>query len=577
MKFRVVYLFPLALVVSLLVTAAVLPNVVQAQELGCQQNNPDRLDCSSLEVSGICEADTAVFTIRNTGEAGEGDMRAPTQYRIIVNGVVVETGTIQIGGGTTTQIRYTGGGTVTLEADQQIGHPGGSQPQVTLNCVAPTSVPPTSTPVPPTSTPVPPTATPIPPTNTPVPPTATSTPTDTPIPPTATFTPTNTPVPPTTTFTPTQTPTLEPTVDPQGPLFDVYAYCEYDGASTFFILNYGAAMTVPVPYTVTGESGTLYDSSEILLGSYEYVTLTYYAFEPLTLDIGSGLVVRVLSCEETPVYELSAECLADGTIEFVITNTGIDMTEEAPYFIYDVDGNLVDSGTFFLLSSESITLTYSGYTALEIDAADGLIIGGTECALPTEEPPTPSPTVEPPTATNTPVPPTATFTATNTPVPPTATATPSWTPLPPTVTSTPTFTPTNTPILPTATFTAISTPTLAPTSTPSPTPSQSPGCQKNNKGRLDCSSLQVTGVCEGDVAVFTIRNTGEPGNGDMRAPTEYRLIQDGVVIESGSVLLAGGTFMEIRYDGGGTVRLEANQQIGHPGRSQPRATLTCSN
>jgi hypothetical protein len=82
-------------------------------------------------------------------------------------------------------------------------------------------------------------------------------------------------------------------------------------------------------------------------------------------------------------------------------------------------------------------------------------------------------------------------------------------------------------------------------------------------------------MCEGDVAVFTIRNTGEPGNGDMRVPTEYRLVQGGAVIESGSVLLAGGTFMEIRYDGGGTIRLEADQQIGHPGRSLPRTTLTC--
>src|SRR5688500_8685572 len=31
--------------------------------LGCQKNNPSRLDCSSLEVSGVCEGSIAVFTI----------------------------------------------------------------------------------------------------------------------------------------------------------------------------------------------------------------------------------------------------------------------------------------------------------------------------------------------------------------------------------------------------------------------------------------------------------------------------------------------------------------------------------
>jgi hypothetical protein len=78
------------------------------------------------------------------------------------------------------------------------------------------------------------------------------------------------------------------------------------------------------------------------------------------------------------------------------------------------------------------------------------------------------------------------------------------------------------------------------------------------------------------VAVFTITNTGESGNGDMRAPTEYRLVQDGTVIESGSVQLLGGETMEIRYEGGGTITLEADQQVGHPGQSHPRTTLHCA-
>jgi hypothetical protein len=62
----------------------------------------------------------------------------------------------------------------------------------------------------------------------------------------------------------------------------------------------------------------------------------------------------------------------------------------------------------------------------------------------------------------------------------------------------------------------------------------------------------------------------------MRAPTEYRLVQDGTVIESGSVQLLGGETMEIRYEGGGTITLEADQQVGHPGQSHPRTTLHCA-
>ena len=120
-----------------------------SNKLGCQKNNPGRLDCSSLEVTAVCEGNVAVFTIRNTGEAGNGDMLAPTQYRLVVDGVVVETGPVQLAGATTMQIRWANGGTVTLYADQQVGHPGSSHPQATLNCgqTAPTQVPPTVVPL----------------------------------------------------------------------------------------------------------------------------------------------------------------------------------------------------------------------------------------------------------------------------------------------------------------------------------------------------------------------------------------------------------------------------------------------
>jgi hypothetical protein len=124
-------------------------------------------------------------------------------------------------------------------------------------------------------------------------------------------------------------------------------------------------------------------------------------------------------------------------------------------------------------------------------------------------------------------------------------------------------------------------PTEEPTEEPTVEPTEEPtlpplGCQGNNEDRLDCSSLAVSGYCDGSTAVFTIRNTGEQGNGDMRAPTEYRLYVDGQLVESGDVQLLGDDSMEITYEGGGTVRLEADQQIGHPGQSHPQTTLNCS-
>lgn len=437
-------------VVSLVLMLAALPTLTQGQSaspLGCQKNNPQRLDCSSLEVIGICEGDVAVFTIRNTGEPGEGDMRAPTEYRLIVDGVVVETGSVQLVGGESIEIHYSGGGTVTLEVDQQIGHPGSSHPQVTLTCTGATSTPasPTETPVPPT-----PTFTDIPPTNTPTP---------TEEPPTAT--PTLTEEPPTNTPTPTEIlATNTPTSTPSFPRLFIAGYC--------------------------------------------------------------------------------AE--SEGAIIFIIANQGADMTQESSYRVEDEAGNTIDSGTFLLRAGETLTLTYSGYLALTLFVDElgsrGIPIS---CEPEPTDMPTSTPTEEPPTPTFTPTEELPTNTPTPTDVPPTSTPTPTH--LPPTAT---------------------------------PTSGGPLGCQRNNRERLDCSSLEVTGVCEGDVAVFTIYNSGEPGEGDMVTSTMYRLIVNGTVIEIGAVQLAGGESMEIRYDGDGRVTLEADQQIGHPGGSLPRETLTCS-
>jgi hypothetical protein len=527
--------------------------------LGCQRNNPERLDCSSLEVTGICEGNIAVFTIRNTGEPGNGDMRAPTQYRLVVDGVVVETGQIQLAGGATMTIQYAGGGSVTLEADQQTGHPGSSHPRTTLSCGTPSEV----------------------------------------------------------------TPTDEPTVEP--PNLAAGAYCAENGSAVFVITNDGGDMTEALPYVVSDAAGNVVAEGTILLLSGEGLPLAYSSeLGATTLNIGGGLVIATIECQPVPTEEptppadpnlmLDAFCNQNGYATFIITNIGGDMAEAVHFVVTTDDGTIFDEGWLQLASGESMYLEYNSSAALTITVGDNLLVTRLECVvIPTEEP---TPPTEPDlildsycTASGYPQ-----FIVRNyggdmidpvyylvtdgsgsfieegwlqlaagesimleyfingaviltigdgllvsylecQPVP-----TEEVTPSPE----------------PTEEVTPSPEPTEEVTPTPEPTDPAPLGCQGNNPDRLDCSSLGVSGYCDGSVAVFTIRNTGEPGNGDMRAPTEYRLVQDGVVIESGSVQLLGGETMEIHYEGGGTITLEADQQVGHPGQSHPRATLNCA-
>jgi len=175
----------------------------------------DTWDKSSIKVEGECVVTGEVkFTITNTGDAGDGDMDGPTTWRLLVDGTVVESGTLQLKGGeimTKVFGPYSGKKAV-LQVDQRPGHPGSSLPQADLICSEPSKTPtPTATA---TNTPTA-TATPTEtPTMTPTA-TATNTPTPTATP---TNTPTNTPTATATlTRTPTNTPTATATSTPSGP------------------------------------------------------------------------------------------------------------------------------------------------------------------------------------------------------------------------------------------------------------------------------------------------------------------------------------------------------------------------
>ncbi len=634
--------------------------------LGCQKNNPERLDCSSLEVSGYCDGSTAVFTITNTGSPGDGDMRAATPYRLVVDGVVVQSGVVQLAGGTSMQVTYSGSGSVTLEADQQVGHPGNSHPRTTLNCTPATEPP---------------------------------------------------------------QPTVEvtPTEEVVPPVFNVVPYCEVDGRTSFVISNSGGVMLADEPYVVMDVHGALINQGAVLLASGESVTLSFFG-EQLTLTI-AGQTYYATTCyvpteevtptdeptlevtpteevtpEETvapPVFNVVTNCASDGSTVFTIYNDGGDMLTEMWYMVADQYGTVVAEGTFILTSGQSWDVMASG-TGLTL-SLDGVSYSAQTCYVPTEEV-TPEETTEPPVfyvapgcasdgstvftiynnggdmLTETWYMVTdqygtvvaegtvmlaygesmdltifgtnlmlsldgATYSASTCYVP-TEEVTPEVTPDAPilnvaaycttdggaifTITNdggdmltetwymvtdqygtvvtegtlmlangqsldvsasgpgltlslggiayyaTTCYVPTDEPT-PEVTPTDEPTPEVTPTDEPTPVPTDSPlACQKNNPDRLDCSSLRVGGSCDANTAVFTIGNTGEAGNGGMRAPTVYAIFVDGVLVETGSVDLNGGDSMQVSYEGSGAITLIATQQVGHPGKSQPQATVNCA-
>lgn len=97
----------------------------------------------------------------------------------------------------------------------------------------------------------------------------------------------------------------------------------------------------------------------------------------------------------------------------------------------------------------------------------------------------------------------------------------------------------------------------------------------NGTDAWDKSSVKVEGQCILDsVAQFTITNTGEPGNGDMDAPSQFRIYADNELVHTGQFQLIGGQTQTIKVDAlGMTIRLEADQRPGHPGKSRPRETI----
>ena len=83
---------------------------------------------ADLDVSVVCYNDEkARFTIINNGPDPEGDMQSPTEYRIYRDGVLEETGTVQLDAGQDERIDHPAGyySIISIEVDQVPGHPTG--------------------------------------------------------------------------------------------------------------------------------------------------------------------------------------------------------------------------------------------------------------------------------------------------------------------------------------------------------------------------------------------------------------------------------------------------------------------
>jgi hypothetical protein len=105
---------------------------------------------------------------------------------------------------------------------------------------------------------------------------------------------------------------------------------------------------------------------------------------------------------------------------------------------------------------------------------------------------------------------------------------------------------------------------------PTPTPPDFTPCTLP----WDKSSILVEGACVDGEIVFTITNTGDPGDGDMDCFSPVRLYIDGEYIWLDSLKLNGGETFTYTFAGDGrTWRLEVDQHPLHPGHSRPNATI----
>jgi len=91
----------------------------------------------------------------------------------------------------------------------------------------------------------------------------------------------------------------------------------------------------------------------------------------------------------------------------------------------------------------------------------------------------------------------------------------------------------------------------------------------------DKSETKVTGGCVDDSLVcFQIKNRSSPPSGNMQGTAPWRLYINDTLMTQGTYQLAGQDSLIQCYPANGkTYRLEADQRLGHPGNSHPKAIV----
>ena len=91
----------------------------------------------------------------------------------------------------------------------------------------------------------------------------------------------------------------------------------------------------------------------------------------------------------------------------------------------------------------------------------------------------------------------------------------------------------------------------------------------------DTSNVDISVSCVNDTIVqVVIVNTGGFGVGDMSGKSNYRIYANGQLIHSDSFKLVGTDSMILQLKSAGeTIRVEADQRPGHPGKSTPVAVV----
>jgi hypothetical protein len=118
----------IVIVVLTLLMSLLVPSMISAQA--------EDWDKSSLALTGQCLASgQAEFTVKNDGQAMTGET-AWREYEL----VLTNSGTLQLGAGESQVFTFGPvAGAIKFQVDQRPGHPGSSEPKLTLNCT-PTAV-----------------------------------------------------------------------------------------------------------------------------------------------------------------------------------------------------------------------------------------------------------------------------------------------------------------------------------------------------------------------------------------------------------------------------------------------------